>query len=628
MHPAKKASKDSFDTKPAGTTRAQPRPSMAPAPVGRPIRRDTIASRSRESVAIDRQRKASVRSPLDEANAIVSQDTDQHKDICGIFMDNIVLILVLLSLMAGFALGAILNPSNLSARQLRLLRLPGEMFERFLLCLLVPLSMTSVVSAVGGRPTAQGMRLTLRTLAYFVLTTAWASLFGAVLAHLIGPGVGAKELPPYPKLEAALGVDSLLDILRNTIPDNFVEAFMLLTRTTTAASNATKNKFLQFDEDRPPQSKVEEGGEEIFQDKVPDINICGLVFFSLMVGFALSRFSPACRQPTSRGANVSSPATRAGGGGRANMLLRVCRVLSLKFMRMAEMTLWSTPLAVSVLIATDMSRVTDLSRVLWHLGLYAFTVVLGLSFHAFLFLPVLYMTRVRRRAGFFFFNLLHPLAVAFGTSSSLAGSPLAMAALERRVGLDPTTVRLVIPLGAVLNQDGTALYGTVSTLFAAQLQGAEMGFNSLVALVGACCVATMGMYGLPPAYRGPALTSLLLAVVGLPSDRVGYMAVVHWILDRCCSIVNLMGDCVGAAILQGSPPTPAPDPSSSTGLKQAIPGSAATASMERRPTSFKSPPPPERPNAAEKEILRSEIEHEILKISTKDPHCVTRTGAH
>ncbi|XP_077498402.1 excitatory amino acid transporter-like isoform X2 [Amblyomma americanum] len=605
MEPEKKALKEVFDTKASSTTRAQRLKSMASSEIGRPIRRNTTASRI--SMTSSRLRKGSVRHQSDGADAIPSQDIEQHRDICGIFMDNIVLILVLLSLMAGFALGAILNPSNLSARQLSLLRLPGEMFERFLLCLLVPLCMTSVVCAVGGRPTAQGARLTLRALAYFVLTTVWAALCGVILALLIGPGVGAKELPPYPKLEASLGVDTLLDIFRNAIPDNFVEAFMLLTRTKAATSNATKNKFLQFDQGRraPGSLEATEGGEEILQDKVADTNVSGLVFFSLLVGFALSRSAPADLQMTSPGTDVSSPGTQAGRGRQPNMLLRVCRVLSLRFMRMAELTLWYTPIAVSVLIAADMSRVADLSRVLWHLGLYAFTVVLGLAFHAFLFLPILYMTRVRRGAGSFFFNLLHPLAIAFGTSSSLAASPVAMATLERRVGLDPTMVRLVIPLGCVLNHDGTALYGTVSTMFAAQLQGAEMGFSFLVALVVACCVATMGMFGLPPAYRGAALTALLLAVVGLPSDRMGYIVVVHWVLDRCCSSVNLMGDCVGAAILQESPSTSSVNPCFPSGLKKEIPGSTATGLGQRRPTNFKSPPPPERPKAAEKEALKT-----------------------
>ncbi|KAH7970453.1 hypothetical protein HPB49_007470 [Dermacentor silvarum] len=158
--------------------------------------------------------------------------------------------------------------------------------------------------------------------------------------------------------------------------------------------------------------------------------------------------------------------------------------------------------------------------------------------------------QVRRDAGRFFLHLLHPLAIAFGSRSSMVGSPAAMAILEKKVGLHPDSVRLIVPISAVINHDGTALYTMVSVLFAAQLQGESLGVSSLVVLLASCCVATMGEYGLMPTYRGPARTALLLTVVGLSPDDMGYMVVVHWLLQRAASTVNLLSDCVGAAILQ------------------------------------------------------------------------------
>ncbi|XP_075527683.1 excitatory amino acid transporter 2-like [Dermacentor variabilis] len=236
--------------------------------------------------------------------------------------------------------------------------------------------------------------------------------------------------------------------------------------------------------------------------------------------------------------------------GSSHFVLRLARVLGSKFLRMAEKTLCFSPVAVSTLIAADASRVSDLSKVVWHLGLYSFTVLLGLGVHAFLFLPALYMTKVRRDAGRFFLNLLHPLAIAFGSRSSMVGGPAAMAILEKKVGLHQDSVRLIVPLSVVINHDGTALYTMVSVLFAAQLQGESLGVSSLVMLLASCCIATMGEYGLMPTYRGPARAALLLTVVGLSADNVGYMAVVHWLLERAASTVNLLSDCVGAAILQ------------------------------------------------------------------------------
>ncbi|KAH7934912.1 hypothetical protein HPB52_001984 [Rhipicephalus sanguineus] len=168
-------------------------------------------------------------------------------------------------------------------------------------------------------------------------------------------------------------------------------------------------------------------------------------------------------------------------------------------------------------------------------------------------MPILQYTRwpqVRRDAGRFFLNLLHPLAIAFGSRSSMVGSPAAMAILEKKVGLHPESVRLIVPMSAVINHDGTALYTMVAVLFAAQLQGESLAISSLVVLLASCCISTIGEYGLMPTFRGPARAALLLTVVGLSPDNMGYMAVVHWLLQRAASTVDLLSDCVGAAILQ------------------------------------------------------------------------------
>ncbi|KAH9366306.1 hypothetical protein HPB48_001997 [Haemaphysalis longicornis] len=248
------------------------------------------------------------------------------------------------------------------------------------------------------------------------------------------------------------------------------------------------------------------------------------------------------------------------------MVLRLCRVLSDKFMRMADLALWYSPVGICFLIATDTMRFSDFSTVVWHLGQYAFTVFLGLGVHSFLVLPALYLTRVRRQACHFFFNLLYPLSIAFGVSGSSAAISVAMATLERRVGLDPATVRLVLPLGAIMNRDGTALYNMVTTLFCAQLQGATLNFTSLLVLLVACAFTSLSLLGIHPRFAATAHVSLLLSVIGLPSDNIGYIAMLHWLLDRACSSVNLMSDCVGAAVLQ-DPELFLPTCNSSTGRR-------------------------------------------------------------
>ncbi|XP_065299424.1 excitatory amino acid transporter 1-like isoform X2 [Dermacentor albipictus] len=509
---------------------------------GRQRRTDAGSTTSKESIGADRTRKGSVRS---RDGLSSQQDLEPRADVLEVVMSNPVIFFVLLAVVLGFALGAALNPLNLSELQRRMLRLPGELFVRVQQCLAIPLFITSVVSAVGGQPTAEGARLALRTLAYFSLTTLWSATSGMVIALLLRPGVGARKLPPHWRYNVTMSADSLLDIFRNIIPENFVEAFVFMTQTT-VATNHNASDTVHVGDDHPAAAGNLDVGDEGHPEKLAHTNFVGLLGFSLLLGFALSHSQP----PSPSFAMNDFGGVETPPAGSSHFVLRLARVLGSKFLRMAEKTLCFSPVAVSTLIAADASRVSDLSKVVRHLALYSFTVLLGLGVHAFLFLPALYMTKVRRDAGRFFLNLLHPLAIAFGSRSSMVGGPAAMAILEKKVGLHQDSVRLIVPLSVVINHDGTALYTMVSVLFAAQLQGESLGVSSLVMLLASCCIATMGEYGLMPTYRGPARAALLLTVVGLSADNVGYMAVVHWLLERAASTVNLLSDCVGAAILQ------------------------------------------------------------------------------
>ncbi|XP_075527686.1 excitatory amino acid transporter 1-like [Dermacentor variabilis] len=179
---------------------------------GRLRRTDAGSTTSRESIVADRTRKGSVRSRDGHSS---QQDLEQRADILEVVMGNPVIFFVLLAVVLGFALGAVLNPLNLSELQRRMLRLPGELFVRVLQCLAIPLYITSVVSAVGGQPTAQGARLALRTLAYSSLTTLWSATSGMVIALLLRPGVGARKLPPHWRYNVTMSADSLLDIFRH-----------------------------------------------------------------------------------------------------------------------------------------------------------------------------------------------------------------------------------------------------------------------------------------------------------------------------------------------------------------------------------------------------------------------------
>ncbi|CAN7937561.1 unnamed protein product, partial [Ixodes hexagonus] len=414
-----------------------------------------------------------------------------------------------------------------------LFRFPGEIFLRVLQCLMIPLAMTSVVSAVGGQGCGSGASLALRTVAYSVLTTLFACVTGLVLVLLIKPGVNSPPLPAYPAARfRALGVDGVFDII--SIPRRCSTPFLGVTTTKTRVMTPTGSgeAATTIAQERAIDGKdVSATTEAPVQEKQMHVNLTGLVAFSLLLGFALSR--------------SESEDTR-----ERNTLLCLTKVLSNKLMRMTSIVLWYSPIGICFLVVGDVLRVRDFSAVIWHLGLYAFTVLLGFGVHSLVFLPALYLVYVRRDAGRFFVNLLYPIVIAFGTSSSRIASPVTMATLERKIGLLPSTVRLVVPLGTILNRDGAAIYGIVATIYIAQKQGVQLGPGTLLFLVVACSLATLGLHGTHPELQGTAHLSLLLALVGLPSEDVGYISTLHWFLDRVSSCVNLLSDCIGVAVLQ------------------------------------------------------------------------------
>ncbi|KAH7970454.1 hypothetical protein HPB49_007471 [Dermacentor silvarum] len=340
---------------------------------GRLRRNDAFSSTSRESIGADRTRKGSVRSRDGHSS---QQNLEQRADVLEVVMNNLVVFFVLLSLVLGFAVGAVLNPLHLSELQRSMMRLPGELFVRVLQCLVIPLFITSVVSAVGGQPTAEGARLALRTLAYFSLITLWSATSGMVITLLLRPGVGARKLPPHRLYNATMRADSLLDIFRHERNSGELRGSI----------------------------RLHDVGDEAHLEKLAHTNFVGLLGFSLLLGFALSQLlpPPLCSAMTDLG-GVFAVGVETPPAGSSHFLLRLARVLSSKFQRMTEKTLWLSPVAVSTLIAVDASRVSDLSTVMWHLGQYSFTVLLGLGVHAFLFLPALYMTKVlihKPRSGF------------------------------------------------------------------------------------------------------------------------------------------------------------------------------------------------------------------------------------
>merc|ERR1712080_783462 len=147
----------------------------------------------------------------------------------------------------------------------------------------------------------------------------------------------------------------------------------------------------------------------------------------------------------------------------------------------------------------------------------------------------------------FIANMGNAYVTAFGTASSSATLPITIQCLEEKNEVDPRISRFVLPIGATINMDGTALYEAVAALFIAQLSGVDVNLGQVIAISITATAASIGAAGIPQA--GLVTMVMVLDTVGLPSESVSIILSVDWLLDRFRTTINVLGDSIGAGIV-------------------------------------------------------------------------------
>ena len=218
---------------------------------------------------------------------------------------------------------------------------------------------------------------------------------------------------------------------------------------------------------------------------------------------------------------------------------------------MMKLVIWImmlSPIGIFALIAADLGA-TGGGEAFWRdlsaVGMYIITVAIGLVIHATVLLLIL--VTLSRKSFSYLLDLLRALFTAFGTASSAATLPLTMeCAIEG--GVDRRAVKFVLPLGATVNMDGTALYEAVAVMFIAQAYGIHMDMTQQTIIFLTATFAAIGAAAIPSA--GLVTMIIVLTAVGLPKEGIGLILAIDWFLDRLRTTVNVWGDSVGAAVLE------------------------------------------------------------------------------
>ncbi len=250
------------------------------------------------------------------------------------------------------------------------------------------------------------------------------------------------------------------------------------------------------------------------------------IFFSLLFGFFITRApQPYKKQLT-------------------DLFQGVFEVM----MRLTHFIIIFTPVGVFALIAKIVAQ-TGID-VFIPLANYMITVIGALSIHAFLTLPLL----------LYFIAGINPVAhikamsaallTAFSTSSSSATLPLTIDCVENNAGASNKVSSFVLPLGATINMDGTALYECVAAMFIAQVYGIDLSFGQQFIVVLTALLASIGAAGIPMA--GLVMMTIILRAVGLPLEGLGLILAVDRILDMMRTSVNVWSDSCGSVIIAKS----------------------------------------------------------------------------
>ncbi|MFQ5355482.1 MAG: dicarboxylate/amino acid:cation symporter [Mariprofundaceae bacterium] len=235
-------------------------------------------------------------------------------------------------------------------------------------------------------------------------------------------------------------------------------------------------------------------------------------------------------------------------GERGRPLIIFFDSLNEGMMKLVHWLMWFAPIGVFALIAARLGAAGGGEAFfvqLAGLAKYALTVITGLLTHAAV-LCLLLLVLARRSISDYLKHMATALMTAFSTASSSATLPVTMEGVKA-AEVPESARRFVLPLGATINMDGTALYEAVAVLFIAQAMGIDLSFGQQLIVLLTATMAAIGAAGIPEA--GLVTMVIVLEAVGLPLEGIGLILAIDWFLDRCRTTVNVFGDSVGAAVV-------------------------------------------------------------------------------
>uniref|UniRef100_A0A8P4KHA3 Amino acid transporter n=1 Tax=Dicentrarchus labrax TaxID=13489 RepID=A0A8P4KHA3_DICLA len=447
----------------------------------------------------------------------------------GLLRRNWLLIATVLSVLLGISLGVVVREyASLSHLHKQYFGFPGEILMRMLKLVILPLIISSMITGVAALDSEVSGKIGLRAVIYYFSTTIIAVILGIILVMTIKPGVSqtAEHIDRAGTTPNVTTVDTLLDLLRNMFPENLVQACFQQVRGFARPSFILLTLSTHLNESPPCFVSWQNITKDykIIGTYSDGINVLGLIVFCVAFGLVIGKM-----------------------GEKGRILLEFFDALNEATMRLVQIIMCYMPVGILFLIAAKIIEVEDW-EIFKKMGLYMVTVLSGLAIHATICLPLIFFVIVRKNPYTFTLGMAQALVTALMISSSSATLPVTFRCAEENNRIDKRITRFVLPVGATINMDGTALYEAVAAIFIAQLNDYALDVGQIVTISITATVASIGAAGVPNA--GLVTMVIVLTAVGLPASDVTLIVAVDWLLDRFRTMINVLGDAYGAGIVQ------------------------------------------------------------------------------
>lgn len=401
-----------------------------------------------------------------------------------------ILIALLLAVIAGSLTGT--DATLMGIRFYAMFDFIGTLFLNALKMLIVPLVMSSIIVGIAGIGSGGAFgKLGLKTMLYYLTTSLFAILVGLTVVNIVSPGIvdgaSAQHL-----VGLSENVSDVVAKVEGKGTGDLVEVFLRMIPTNVVAAAA-------------------------------DGQMLGLIFFSLLFGFFMTKIE----------------------GSYAESLYNFWQGTFQVMMKITDWVMLFAPIGVFGLVAKVVASTGYAAFV--PLAWFFISVLAALAVHFLIVLPMLLFFVGRVNPLRHYRAMAPALLTAFSTSSSAATLPLTMECVEKNAGVSNRTSSFVLPLGATVNMDGTALYECVAAMFIAQVYGIELGFVQQFTIVLMALVTSIGVAAIPSASL--VAIAIILAAVGLPVEAIGLILAVDRVLDMCRTSVNIFSDSCGAVII-------------------------------------------------------------------------------